>query len=186
MKNLITFEEFLNESLNEAKDEIVFSIDDDKLDQMLNSRFSRQLDYKDDKGDSFYVLTRRDFDRFIDLADSSGFDVDYENSEDSVIAVQEALGPNDLGLGSFDDILIKNGFDDKRVESTPTYNGTIRSVNFKKGDLSIRIIESPSNGIYIELYKGGRQQNPTDIRKAIRTIVDLIKGAKKYLKINLK
>jgi hypothetical protein len=94
MKNLITFEEFVNESLNEAKDEIVFSIDDDKLDQMLNSKFSRQLDYKDDKGDSFYVLTRKDFDRFIDLADSSGFDVDYENSEDSVIDVQESLKEN--------------------------------------------------------------------------------------------
>ena len=92
MKNLQTFEEFLNESLNESNDEIVFSIDDDKLDQMLNSKFSRQLDYKDDKGDSFYVLDRKDFDRFIDLADSSGFDVDYENSKDSVIAVQEALG----------------------------------------------------------------------------------------------
>ncbi len=91
MKNLHTFEEFLNESLNESKDEIVFSIDDDKLDQMLNSRFSRQLDYKDDGGDSFYVLGRKDFDRFIDLADSSGFDVDYENSEDSVISVQESL-----------------------------------------------------------------------------------------------
>ena len=100
--------------------------------------------------------------------------------------LNEALGPNDLGLGSFDDILIKNGFDDKGVESTPTYNGTIRSVSFEKGDLTIRIIESPDNGIYIELYKGGRQQNPMDIRKAIRTIEDLIKGAKKHLKINLK
>ena len=95
-------------------------------------------------------------------------------------------GSDDLGLGSFDDILIKNGFDDKGVESTPTYNGTLRSVNFEKGDLTIRIIESPSNGIYIELYKGGKQQNPMDIKKAIRTIADLIKGAKKWLKINLK
>jgi len=81
----------VNESVNESNDEIVFSVDDDKLDQLLNSRFSRQLDYKDDKGDSFYVLDRKDFDRFIDLADSSGFDVDYENSEDSVIAVQESV-----------------------------------------------------------------------------------------------
>lgn len=96
MKHLHTFESFLNES----KDEITFSIDDDKLDQILNSKFSRQLDYKDEGGDSFYVLDRKDFDRFIDLADSSGFDVDYENSEDSVISVQESIvneGGNDGG-----------------------------------------------------------------------------------------
>ena len=56
MKNLQTFEEFLNESLNESNEEIVFSVDDDKLDQILNSKFSRQLDYKDDKGDSLSSL----------------------------------------------------------------------------------------------------------------------------------
>ena len=87
MKHVKTFESFLNESGNQ----VIFSIDDDKLDQMLNARFSRQLDYKDDKGDSLYVLPKREFDQFIDLADSSGFDVDYENSEDSVVYVQESL-----------------------------------------------------------------------------------------------
>jgi len=87
MKHIQTFESFLNE----AKDEIIFSVDDDKLDQMLNARFSSQLDYKDDRGDSLYVLPKRDFDRFIDLADSSGFDVDYENSKDSVVYVQESV-----------------------------------------------------------------------------------------------
>lgn len=84
MKHLNTFERFLNE----GKDEVIFSVDDDKLDQMLNARFSRQLDYADDKGDSLYILPQRDFDSFIDLADSSGFDVDYENSEDSVVYVK--------------------------------------------------------------------------------------------------
>ena len=86
MKHLQTFESFLNES----EDEVIFSVDDDKLDQLLNARFSRQLDYKDDKGDSLYVLPKREFDQFIDLADSSGFDVDYENSEDSVVYVKES------------------------------------------------------------------------------------------------
>jgi len=77
----------VNES---AGHEIIFSVDDDKLDNMLNSRFSSQLDYQDIKGDSFYSLPKRDFDRFIDMADSAGFDVDYENSEDSVVFVQES------------------------------------------------------------------------------------------------
>jgi hypothetical protein len=75
--------------INESSGEIVFSVNDDKLDNMLNNRFSSALDFKDVKGDSYYVLNNRDFDRFIDLADSSGFDVDYENSEESVIDVIE-------------------------------------------------------------------------------------------------
>ena len=79
------------ESLSESKDEIIFSVDVEKLDQMLNARFSRQLDYKDVGSDSYYILSRKDFDRFIDLADSSGFDVDYENSEDTVVYVQESV-----------------------------------------------------------------------------------------------
>jgi hypothetical protein len=87
MKHIHTFESFLNES---AGNEVIFSVDDDKLDNMLNSRFSSQLDYQDIKGDSFYSLPKRDFDRFIDMADSAGFDVDYENSEDSVVFVQES------------------------------------------------------------------------------------------------
>jgi hypothetical protein len=86
MKHIRTFESFVNE----AQNLVTFSVDDDKLDQMLNARFSRQLDYKDDKGDSYYVLPKRDFDNFIDLADSSGFDVDYEGSEDSVVYVMES------------------------------------------------------------------------------------------------
>ena len=122
MEHVKTFESFLNE----AKDEIVFSIDDDKLDQMLNSKFSRQLDYKDDKGDSFYVLTRKDFDRFIDLADSSGFDVDYENSEDSVIAVQESLKENMNESSAYNDVvnILKDlhGFSDKIRFSTEDVN----------------------------------------------------------------
>ena len=77
--------------LAESANDVIFSVDDNKLDQILNSRFSRQLDYGDIKGDSYYILPKRDFDRFIDLADSSGFDVDYTGSEDSVIAVQESV-----------------------------------------------------------------------------------------------
>jgi hypothetical protein len=105
MKHVKTFESFLNEGGAEgskirqellskpggiSEDDVVFSVDDEKLDQLLNSRFSRQLDFQKVNGDEYYVLNRKDFDRFLDLADSSGFDVDYENSEDSVIYVQES------------------------------------------------------------------------------------------------
>ncbi len=105
MKKLHTFESFLNESMRSGKskvrevllkkpggigeNDVVFTVDDDKLDDLLHSKFHRQLDFQNVDGDDYYVLSQKDFDRFIDLSDSSGFDVDYENSEDSVIHVEE-------------------------------------------------------------------------------------------------
>lgn len=91
MKNIPTLEEFILESMNEAKKDIVtFMINDEKLDQLLHDHHGRELDYVKIKGDEFYTLPRRDFDRFIDAADSKGFDVDYEESEDAVLQVYES------------------------------------------------------------------------------------------------
>ena len=86
MKHIHTFESFLNEFQNL----VTFSIDDDKLDQLLHNFHKRELDYLDVKGDDYYTLPQKEFDRFIDAADSKGFDVDYENSEDSVVYVMES------------------------------------------------------------------------------------------------
>lgn len=86
MKHIQLFEQFINEN----KDEVIFSVDNEKLDQILHSKFGRKLDYEDIKGDSYYSLPKREFDSFIDFADSSGFDVDYDESEASVIYVYES------------------------------------------------------------------------------------------------
>jgi hypothetical protein len=70
---------------------IIFSINDEKLDDILRANHSRELEYKKDvTGDVYYILPIKEFDRFIDYADSAGYDVDYENSEDSVIYVADA------------------------------------------------------------------------------------------------
>ena len=70
---------------------IIFSINDEKLDDILRANHSRELEYKRDvTGDVYYILPTKEFDRFIDYADSAGYDVDYENSEDSVIYVADA------------------------------------------------------------------------------------------------
>ena len=70
---------------------IIFSINDEKLDDILRANHSRELEYKKDvTGDVYYILPTKEFDRFIDYADSAGYDVDYENSEDSVIYVADA------------------------------------------------------------------------------------------------
>ena len=70
---------------------IIFSINDEKLDDILRANHSRELEYKKDvTGDVYYILPIKEFDRFIDYADSAGYDVDYENSVDSVIYVADA------------------------------------------------------------------------------------------------
>jgi hypothetical protein len=85
MKHLKTFESFISE----AKDMVTFSVNNDKLDQLLNDYHGRELDYVKIKGDEFYTLPRREFDRFIDAASSKGFEVGYEGDDDSDIYVQE-------------------------------------------------------------------------------------------------
>lgn len=71
-------------------DKIIFSVNDEKLDDILQANHRRDLEYKKDvTGDVYYMLSKTEFDRFIDYADSAGYDVDYENSEDSVIYVKD-------------------------------------------------------------------------------------------------
>ena len=94
MSYINTFKRKLMENTNlseESSDVITFSIDDDRLDQLLHDFHKRELDYVKVKGDDFYTLPRKEFDRFIDAADSRGFDVDFENSEDSVIDVMSDI-----------------------------------------------------------------------------------------------
>jgi len=72
-----------------TSDTITFSIDDDKLDTLLHTKFANYIDYTEDDGlDSYYTLPKRHFDRFIDLADSSGFNTDklIQLKEDSTTA----------------------------------------------------------------------------------------------------
>ena len=95
MKNIKSFQEFVNEQLFENYTFITFSVDDEKLDQLLHKNFSKSIDYFKDGGDEYYTLPKREFDRFIDLGDSHGFDVDYEESEDAVVYVIENTGTSE-------------------------------------------------------------------------------------------
>lgn len=61
--------------LKEAKD-IVFSVDHPRVDSLLNTKFADELDYKDIKGDSYYQLASKQFDRFMDAVISRGMNPD--------------------------------------------------------------------------------------------------------------
>ena len=94
-------------------DFVIFSVDDDALDTLLNDNHRSELDYEDIHGDSYYKLNKRDFDRFIDYADSIGFDVDYENNEDAVVYVVNPRmahgGMTEHGLNRGDTIVFNSG-----------------------------------------------------------------------------
>jgi len=66
---------------------VIFSVNDEALDSLLQDHHGEDLDYTEISGDSYYTLNRKDFERFLDAAMSKGFDVDYINSQDSVIDV---------------------------------------------------------------------------------------------------
>jgi len=57
---------------------VTFTLDDGDLDDkfLSDKSLSRNLDYKEDGKDTYYVLPKRDFDRLQDWADSSGYDTD--------------------------------------------------------------------------------------------------------------
>ena len=77
---------------NALNEDIIFTVNDDKLDQLLNDSSRNKLGYMDINGDSYYTLSANDFDRFIDAAYSRGFDVDYENSEGSLVYLVDRNG----------------------------------------------------------------------------------------------
>jgi len=103
MKHLKTFESFISE----AKDMVTFSVNNDKLDQLLNDYHGRELDYVKIKGDDYYTLPKREFDRFIDAAYSKGFEVGYEGDDNSDVYIQEMF----LSEGEWTNIMkgIKGG-----------------------------------------------------------------------------
>jgi hypothetical protein len=76
-----------------TENSVTFTLDDGDLDDkfLSDKSLSRNLDYKEDGRDTYYVLPKRDFDRLQDWADSSGYDTDevIEVIEESVIT--EAL-----------------------------------------------------------------------------------------------
>jgi hypothetical protein len=58
-------------SENETIDEVIFSITDQKLDDMFFAAFKDKVDYKDE----YYVLDREDFEDFQDFLISNGFEM---------------------------------------------------------------------------------------------------------------
>ena len=75
---LIAAEKNKNKNTNKDSNTITFTLDDGDLDDkfLSDESLSRNLGYKKDGGDTYYVLPKRDFARFQDWADSSGYDTD--------------------------------------------------------------------------------------------------------------
>jgi hypothetical protein len=80
--------------INEGRDDVTFTLDDGDLDDkfLSDKSLSRNLDYKKDGRDTYYVLPKRDFDRLQDWADSSGYDTD-----EVIHVVEESVNEDHMG-----------------------------------------------------------------------------------------
>lgn len=81
MRSIRSFDEFVNEKHND----VVFSVDGQKEDELLNARFGRRLDFKEVDGDEYYVLSATDFHSYMDLVNGTdGADPDKVKEYDDV------------------------------------------------------------------------------------------------------
>ena len=90
----------VEESTVTEGNKVTFTLDDGDLDDkfLSDKGLSRNLDYKEDGKDTYYVLPKRDFDRLQDWADSSGYDTDeiIDVIEESKINEAKALNRAEL------------------------------------------------------------------------------------------
>ena len=127
MKYFKLFESFINE----AKDSVTFSVNDEKLDQLLHDFHERELDYVKVKGDEFYSLPKREFDRFIAAADSKGFgEEDWSYYEESVNPIKEQI--NESGMGTLHLIA------DEAKDLNDFIKQVLKEFDFLKNDVGTR------------------------------------------------
>jgi hypothetical protein len=165
------------ESMNEqsTSDVVTFSIDDDKLDTLLHAKFANYIDYTEDDGlDSYYTLPRRQFDRFIDLADSSGFDTDELIKLDEMSTTAGVPGyETPFAFGKADDeTLDQAGY--KKVKTA------------KNESMYKKMMNQLSEVRYSE-YKNDTSSSPkTKVNKSISEVNKLLAEIEKIVHRNMK
>jgi hypothetical protein len=136
---------------------------------------------KDSSSMNYYEIPNADWDILNKIATK----VDLQS-----MTVFESTANEAVDLSPLDSLLTKNGWKEVRTNSTSAYpKGTIRHFDYENSanaDSMIRIVDSPQNGVYVELYKDDSQANPMGNKNFIQAPGDLIKAAKKYLNATLK
>lgn len=95
---------------------------------------------------------------------------------------------NESVAKSMEDFLISKDWTISNTTSTPTIGGSIYHTDFTNKyykDFKIRIVESPINGTYVEIYENGKQVTPM-YPPSIKTLLTLEDAMKTYLKHNMK
>ena len=135
---------------------------------------------KDSSSMNYYEIPNADWDILNKIASKT----DLQS-----MTVFESTANEAVDLSPLDSLLTKNGWKETKNKSITADRGNVRHFDYENsanGDSMIRIVDSPLNGVYVEMYKDDSQVNPMDNKKFIQTADDLIKGAKKYLNANLK
>ena len=158
-----------------TSDVVTFSIDDDKLDTLLHDKFSKYIDYIEDDGlDSYYTLPQRQFDRFIDLADSSGFDTD------ELIQMNEMS--TTAGAPGYETPFAFGAADDETMEQ-----GGYKKVKTKKDESVYKQMMSQLHEMRYSDYKNDASASPkTKVNKSISEVNRLLGEIEKIVHRNIR
>jgi hypothetical protein len=98
--NIQSFFKKLTEEIEESTGQrVMFTIDDEAVDQLFNKQFEAEVDYYHDGPDVYYVTYQNDLEKFVDYVESLGLDSDriqiqqYMREEGGVTGGGEAYLP---------------------------------------------------------------------------------------------
>ena len=94
---------------------------------------------------------------------------------------------NESASKSMEIFLASKDWTISNTSSTPTIGGSIYHTNFTNKyykEFIIKIVESPMNGVYVEIYDNGKQVTPGGPN--INSLSKLEDAMKTYLKHNMK
>lgn len=156
-------------------DTITFSVDDDKLDRLLHDKFGDYLDYtEDDFLDSYYTMPRRQFDRFIDAADSRGFDTD------ELIQMNEMS--TTAGAPGYETPFAFGAADDETMEQ-----GGYKKVKTKNNESAYKQMMNQLHEMRYSEYKNDSTATPkTKVNKSISEVNRLLGEIEKIVHRNMR
>lgn len=70
--------QFNTQRLLAEQEEVIFTITDSSVDQLLHDKFPKQFNQVDQMGDIYYSMDRSDYERFLDAVSSGGYDLEND------------------------------------------------------------------------------------------------------------
>lgn len=106
-----------------TEEEVIFTITDNSVDQLLHDKFPKQFDQIDQMGDIYYSMDRSDYERFLDAVSSGGYDLENDVIEKTGMHEDGmAGGSTSSGAGAYNPSLHAT----KKKYQGPEYKGEVK------------------------------------------------------------